>query len=199
MTDPDIIREKYASMHDGQLILLAREDSHDLTDEAMVMLNEEFARRNLDLNAFLPVEKEQTQEEAEQREPVAGFYNPATNTDDAIMGRNYQAIKNPAREAALAENEKKFMANLTEENLQLLIKKCDRSMLYNAIVFVIGFAVTLLTYLVVANKGGSYIVAWGAIVFGAVGFFRALGAKDKYESLLKGFHTKNDEFTDKNL
>ena len=54
MPDVDIIRDNYASMPDEKLILIAKEDSPDLTDEAFVILNAEFAKRRLDINAYLP-------------------------------------------------------------------------------------------------------------------------------------------------
>ncbi len=83
MIDINIIRDKYASMTDEQLIHLAKEGSKDLTDEALLILKQEFARRNLSTGAFEPVEKEQS--DLEEREPVPGFYNPATHTDDIML------------------------------------------------------------------------------------------------------------------
>jgi hypothetical protein len=145
MIDINIIREKYASMTDEQLIHLATNDSDGLTNEAIAILKQEFASRNLGMDVFIPVVKEQADEE--EREPVAGFYNPATSAEDALLGRNYLAIKNPAKEMELAENKEKFLANLTEEDLLTLIKKCNSSMLKNTIIFTVGFAVTIITYI----------------------------------------------------
>jgi len=172
MFDINIIREKYASMTDEQLLYLVKDDSQDLTDEALAILKQEFAKRNLDISVFTPVERDQTNEE--EREPIPGFYNPASGADDAILGRNYLHIKNPSEEKERAENEKKFAANLTTEEIQKLVDKCDKSMLINGIIFIIGIAVTVVTYINVAERGGSYVVAWGAIVFGAFSFFKAL-------------------------
>jgi hypothetical protein len=39
-----------------------------------------------------------------------------------------------------------------------------------------GILVTALTYSSAANGGGSYVVAWGAILFGGVQFLRGLSA-----------------------
>lgn len=179
-------------MTDEQLIYLAREDSRDLTPEAIVLLKEEFARRNLDMNVFIPVEKQKLDEE--EREQIEGFYNPATGAEDALLGRNYMSIKNPAQEKELAENEKKFMANLSEEELQQLIRKCDSSMLVNGIIFIAGIVITVATYLAVADKGGTYFVAWGVVIFGGYSFFRAFDAKNKYQAQLKTMQNKKEEW-----
>lgn len=191
MIDINIIREKYVSLTDEQLIHLAAKDSNGLTDEAIAILKQEFVSRNLDMDVFIPVVKEEADEE--EREPIAGFYNPATGAEDVLLGRNYLAIKNPAQEMQLAEHKEKFMADLTEEQLLTLIKKCNSSMLKNTIIFTIGFAVTMITYLPAAENGGSFIVAWGAIAIGGFGFISAWWAKNKYQSALKYFHSKSEE------
>lgn len=49
-----------------------------------------------------------------------------------------------------------------------------RHMIMGAFICVIGIALTAFTYSSVAEKGGTYIVWWGAIVFGAIQFFRGL-------------------------
>ncbi len=48
-----------------------------------------------------------------------------------------------------------------------------RNMAIGAVVCIIGIAVTAATYSA-ASSGGHYIVAWGAIVFGAIQFFKGL-------------------------
>ena len=51
-----------------------------------------------------------------------------------------------------------------------------RDMLIGAGICIVGVAITVATYAAVtANRtGGSYIIAWGAIIFGALQFFRGL-------------------------
>lgn len=48
-----------------------------------------------------------------------------------------------------------------------------KNMAAGAVVCIIGILVTAVTYSA-ARDGQSYIIAWGAIVFGAVRFFRGL-------------------------
>jgi hypothetical protein len=49
-----------------------------------------------------------------------------------------------------------------------------RHMIMGAVVCVIGIVVTAVSYSAAEGGGGSYVVAWGAIVFGAIQFFRGL-------------------------
>ena len=46
-------------------------------------------------------------------------------------------------------------------------------MIMGAVICLVGIAITVGTY-TAAEGGGSYMVAWGAIIFGAVQFFRGL-------------------------
>lgn len=51
--------------------------------------------------------------------------------------------------------------------------RANRDMLFGALWFFGGVIVTVAT-LSAASGGGTYVVAWGAIIFGAVQFFRGL-------------------------
>jgi hypothetical protein len=48
-----------------------------------------------------------------------------------------------------------------------------KNMLYGALWCIGGIVVTAVTYSA-SSDGGRYVVAWGAIVFGAIQFFRGL-------------------------
>ena len=188
MFDVDIIRDNYASMPDEKLMLIAKEDSPDLTDEAFVILKAEFAKRRLDINAYLPSTQEQSGEE-----PLPELSTSDSNADDSMMGLSYQKMMydNPEREMKLKESKEAFLANLTQDDIHLLINKSNRSMIINAAIFNIGFAVTMITF-INASKGGSYFVAWGAIVFGGIGFFRAYGSRNEYKAALKDIVRKKE-------
>jgi hypothetical protein len=55
----------------------------------------------------------------------------------------------------------------------------ERQMLYGGIVCVAGIVVTGVTYLAASGPGGgTYLVAWGAILFGGLRFFRGLTGKN---------------------
>ena len=46
-------------------------------------------------------------------------------------------------------------------------------MIIGGLIFFVGLAITIGTYSA-ASDGGSYVVAWGAIIFGAIRFFRGM-------------------------
>ena len=52
----------------------------------------------------------------------------------------------------------------------------DRALIYNGIIFTIGVAVTVITYMMAAGHG-TFFVAWGAILFGGIRFILALIGK----------------------
>jgi hypothetical protein len=52
----------------------------------------------------------------------------------------------------------------------------DGALLVNGVIFGVGIAITVGTYMAAAN-GGTYFVAWGAILFGGIRFFKALAGK----------------------
>jgi hypothetical protein len=69
-------------------------------------------------------------------------------------------------------------AGIVVGNLQQALTKAhqeagQKDMLYGALWCIGGIAVTVGTYSA-ASGGGTYVIAWGAIVFGAIQFFRGL-------------------------
>lgn len=66
------------------------------------------------------------------------------------------------------------VSNLVSFRSEALRKEGKKNMLYGGLWCVGGIAVTALTFSFAA-PGGSYLVAWGAIIFGAIQFFRGMG------------------------
>jgi hypothetical protein len=72
-----------------------------------------------------------------------------------------------------------------------LVETASHDVLVGAIWFILGIAVTAGTYLAVADTGGTYLICWGAVVFGGLqflrGLFRAVVAEQatNYDSLVK--------------
>jgi len=50
----------------------------------------------------------------------------------------------------------------------------SRNMVIGGLICVVGLVITIATYSAASEGGGRYVVAWGAIIFGAVRFFRGL-------------------------
>ena len=65
------------------------------------------------------------------------------------------------------------VANLSQMRSRAIRDAAKKNMLYGGLWCVGGTAVTIGTYSA-ASGGGSYVVAWGAIVFGAIQFFRGV-------------------------
>lgn len=64
-------------------------------------------------------------------------------------------------------------------------------MLTGGIIFAAGFIITFWTYSSALN-GGTYVVAWGAIIFGAIRFFRGMSNTEKYKAVISNIQTENN-------
>lgn len=64
--------------------------------------------------------------------------------------------------------------NLARVRSQVMRKVALRNMGIGAVVFIIGLAITVVTYTAASSTGGSAIITWGAVIFGAIQFFRGL-------------------------
>lgn len=65
------------------------------------------------------------------------------------------------------------VGNLSKVRAKAMSEAGRKNMLYGGLWCVGGIIVTAVTY-GAAGGGGSYVVAWGAIIFGAIQFFRGL-------------------------
>lgn len=65
------------------------------------------------------------------------------------------------------------VGNLKQAKAQAAKEASRKNMLYGALWCVGGIVVTVLTYQAAAG-GGSFVVAWGAILFGGIQFVRGL-------------------------
>ena len=192
MIDTATIRDNYANMPDGRLIKIAKEDGHDLTPEAFRILKEEFKKRNLDHTHI---------ESAEQTKisiHEAKIQKIRESTDDDFSkviwkyvlegkenGTADGEILNGLQERGLDEPNALLMLDGTKNKLKELIDRLDTKMAVGGIAFIIGLLVTILTYTSALTTGGYFVVAWGAILFGAVSFFTGLTEKGRYSRLLE--------------
>lgn len=69
------------------------------------------------------------------------------------------------------------IADVVVDNLTELTQKdndrANRDMIFGALWFFGGIIITAVTYSA-ASGGGTYVVTWGAIIFGAIQFFKGL-------------------------
>jgi hypothetical protein len=178
--DTDYVKAYYAELPSEKLIQIAREDSKDLTKEAMELLRQEFSRRNLSLDIYLPVPKVSKQEVTESS-IIPGANN---NADLAMVGQSYSAIQTEgtADETELTESEMLEKMNISQ--IEEALKKTERILVINAIIFFAGFVITAATYDYASKQGGSFFVAWGAILFGGVRAIQAWVQKRKLKAEL---------------
>lgn len=66
-------------------------------------------------------------------------------------------------------------ADIVISNLQAQMRGvANKNMLYGALWCIGGLLVTALTYAAASEGGGTYVVTWGAVIFGAIQFFKGL-------------------------
>jgi hypothetical protein len=92
--------------------------------------------------------------------PQCGWRNP-TSTIRCKCG--YDFVTGTKR--------KSFMQYYEEDQSPVIQEIGKKNMLYGALWCMGGIIVTTVTY-IMAGEGGTYIVTWGAIVFGAFQFFK---------------------------
>lgn len=162
--DTEYVKAYYTELPSEKLMQIAREDSKDLTKEAMELLRLEFSRRNMSLDAYLPVPKALKQEETEAS-IIPGANN---NADLAMLGHSYSAIQteSPVNETELSESE--MLEKMSISQIEEALKKTERILVINTFIFFAGFVITAATYDYASKQGGSFFIAWGAILFGGV-------------------------------
>lgn len=116
---------------------------------------------------------EEQREKIDQQEIVNQIYGFTAdmlyNQKKSIEETKVALIENGLR----AEDADVVIANLQNQYKQEKREAGNKNMLYGALWCVGGLLVTILTYSA-ASDGGTYVVAWGAVIFGAIQFFKGL-------------------------
>ena len=116
---------------------------------------------------------EEQREKIDQQEIVNQIYGFTAdmlyNQKKSIEETKAALIENGLR----AEDADVVIANLQNQYKQEKREAGNKNMLYGALWCVGGLLVTILTYSAVSD-GGTYVVAWGAVIFGAIQFFKGL-------------------------
>ncbi len=192
MRDNELIKAHYENLADGQIIALAEKDGHALMPEAFQILKDEFKKRNLDESALNTAIKKKAQiydeqmlvaidknSEAYQQTLVTYMFTETENeSSDAD-------IKKGLIKKGLDETSAEEMMQSREELLKKMIDEHDTQMLTGAAVCVIGSIITIWTFTKADAEGGMYVVAWGAIIFGAIRFLKGFGEKRKFKRILE--------------
>jgi hypothetical protein len=111
-------------------------------------------------------------QETSQEEVVKAIYTfAAEQMKNGVSAERIQSIleeKGLDRKVAAA-----VVGNLRRTRYNLNQKAGRRNMIVGGLWCVGGILVTAITYSA-ASGGGTYIITWGAIIFGAIQFFRGL-------------------------
>lgn len=180
------VKERYASMCDTEILALA-DESGSLTHEAFLVLKQEFKKRNLD-NALISFHQHSRIEQKKEvvrnnitkdREDFVG------NTLELVLDAKYNNLPDEEICEQLVEQgihrdqTLKILEQL--EAIVLRMKETNQNdIIAGAISFIVGVIITVGT-LNASSNGGVILIAWGAILFGAIKFFKA----ENYKSRLK--------------
>lgn len=78
------------------------------------------------------------------------------------------------RQGIAEENAQIVVDNLEKQMKDAKSEQANKDMLYGALWCIGGILVTAITYSAASSSGGTYVVTWGAIIFGAIQFFRGV-------------------------
>jgi len=196
MINPAIIRENYAQMTDEQLMHLAQTEGQDLTSEALSALHDEFLSRNLDTSVFGTVQDNKTIRQQNNiqkvKESAANEFTQAVWTyalDEKAGGATDEDIRKGLAAYGLDEEHATLITTSLENTAKEGLATHKANMTRGAITCAVGLLITFWT-MSAAQGGGTYVVAWGAIVFGAIRFFRSLPAKEKFDKILENIEAE---------
>lgn len=116
---------------------------------------------------------EEQREKMDQQEIVNQIYGFTAdmlyNQKKSVEETKAALIENGLR----AEDADVVIANLQNQYKQEKREAGNKNMLYGALWCVGGLLITILTYSA-ASDGGTYVVAWGAMIFGVIQFFKGV-------------------------
>lgn len=113
------------------------------------------------------------QKQDDQQAIVTQIYNLAANLMINEKKSAHQTRKILIENGLDAEIAQTVVSKLDTQISKAKKEKANKDMIFGALWCVGGLIVTIVTYQA-ASGGGSYIVAWGAIIFGAVQFIRGM-------------------------
>lgn len=204
MIDPAIIREKYSQMTDEQLMHLAQTEGTELTNEALSALHDEFLSRRMDTSVFGGVESAKTDRRQHNIQKVK---ESATNEftqavwayafDEKAAGATDEAIRKGLAGFGLDGEHATYITAALENAAKERLAAHKANMARGGITCGAGFIFTYWS-MAAAQGGGTYVITWGAIVFGAYRFLKAMNAKDKFDIILENIKAERDTLTAEN-
>jgi len=199
MVDKTLIQENYSRMSDIQLLNLASNEGLQLSDESLDLLQNEFKKRNLTLEVFENINNEKHIQQLQEIESIDIKENEKRENsiwayafDQKYLGKNNEELYKLLINKGLDDTNSKIIIEKLEEASTKLKNTYDSEMLTGGLVFFIGVFVTLAT-LNNAINGGSYIIAWGAILFGGFRFYNGAKNKSRFSKILENIENEKSE------
>ena len=190
MRNIELIRENFARMPNEQLTAIAEKEGHELMPEAFQILKEEFRKRGLSYSTIQSVEEKKAEKQQQKMELLT-----QTDADKNAVWKyifdqkekeapNREIIKG-LEELGLDESNAILLLSNLAYKLKEEIARHHQKVVFASASFLIGLLVTIITYTIAQSSDGTYIVAWGAILFGGIRFFTGISDKEKCVRLLE--------------
>ncbi|MBC7535772.1 MAG: hypothetical protein H7258_08775 [Ferruginibacter sp.] len=189
MIEKSTVREQYAAMPDSELLTFAQEERYKLTAGGLAVLKEEFIRRKLD-----PVIFEQSDAVPDLLQKV---HVSTTDNADHFTAHNWSyALEQKEKgnsnafiiggllENGLEEADAQLLLGQMEQRCKQRLKQAEQDKLTGGVIFISGIAVNFLPYSPTANRL-AYIIAWTAIIFGALLLIKGLFNRSRFKKILK--------------
>jgi hypothetical protein len=156
--------------------------SHNYRPEAVQMAREVLATRDqAEIRALIEPDEEPSEEQVVQA--ICAF--AAERMERGSSAAEVEAML--VEQGLDRESAATVVAKLATIRAEAAHEAGKKNMLYGALVCIGGIVVTAVTYgSAAASGGGTYVVAWGAIVFGAIQFFHGLSQMDKVTDTANG-------------
>ena len=111
--------------------------------------------------------------ETSQEQAVQAVYEHAASL--VIAGKTKPEVEADLKSRGLDDRAANVVAaDVFELRTRAIREAGKKNMLHGALWCIGGVVVTAVTYQAVAGAGGTYIIAFGPIIFGAIQFFRGL-------------------------
>lgn len=186
MFDPQIIKDRYASMYDEELIQIAKTDGADLTVDALIFLKEELRRRNIRQEIIITEKENRYSIENDTEKEII----PQIDHDILGSGLTYQKLMyDKITEEPSATTAEEV---LTSEQIKEGLAKSLSAMRFYGLIFIAGLVVTIGS-VIAAKEGGNFVLAWGALLFGGIKFITSFIKWNKFKSIQAGMNVINGE------
>ena len=178
-------------MTDMQLVNIAIEDGDRLPPATFEILKTEFIKRDLDRQPLENAEQSRLETAEENLEKIrnsspAGHEKATWNylfEEKEKKTPDVEIITGLGAMGVGIDEAREMIANTTLQ-LKKLIDRHYMKASIGGIIFVLALLFTAYTFLGASLHGGSYYVAWGALVLGPWYFFSETSKKNHYKKIL---------------